>query len=329
MPDSRCLGLIAIRHEMTNQILPASNVKRRHFLPAGSIGYFSASTAGPLRGRQIFVLRKDHQDCYPASAEYVGRSKVIYGIGKYWDWDNYFRSSEPLVHSPVDRIMRSAGGNEIPLQDWASLAWYVAMLFTRGPDFEWELEAQLRAEGQPTTNVTPGYAIDGQRIGAAVARARWEFVWTPEKPWILGDRGITGLLHSRWKTPAYIVPIRKDFAAVVGAGPFQKQIKWDGAQWLIEIPSHKASGSTTEEMNALAWHASRQEIYGPTPEPLFAARAHATGVPAQLAAIAPLYRNAQLLGMTQPERMKDDMLLFTMMGGLRPPGPGEEPYLHV
>ena len=242
--------------------------KKRHYLPAATIGYFSADTSPErLRKRLVWVLRKKTDTPRLDEAENVGFGKLIYGYGKddLFDGDNYFKAAEPWIHQPVDRIMASPD-SWVPADDWA-----------------------------------------------------WEFVQSPNRDFILGDRGITGTYVTRWETNGYFVPLRKNFGVMLGPAPYPKTLQWSDGTWRIDIPAYTAPADFTDQINHVTWHAARQEVYGPNREQLLEVKALADSVPPSIQAIAPQYEAAQLLGLDLQKRMKDEMLWLKLLFGMNGP----------
>src|SRR5258708_5765223 len=144
--------------------------KKRHYLPAATIGYFSADTSPErLRKRLVWVLRKKTNTPRLDEAENVGFGKLIYGYGKgdLFDGDNYFKAAEPWIHQPVDRIMASAD-SWMPADDWAKLAWYITIQITRNPDLELGAKDLVEAIGWKPDRWGVGYFLNAQRTSAAV-----------------------------------------------------------------------------------------------------------------------------------------------------------------
>jgi hypothetical protein len=245
-------------------MLPRSpGVVRRHHLPAGHIGYFSADETTPRRRmRRVCVLDKAENRTFWSLAQNVGCANRIYGYGKEWDWDRYLSGAEPFIHEPVDRLMRD-GPDHFKLDDWAKLAWYITLLFARGPDLEYEIEQRVAETGMDPRRISPGYIINAQRIGSAIVRARWGVMWSNELDLVLGDRGITGMYLRRVQAYGYFIPLRRNFGVVITAGPHPKQVRWSGQDWEIAIESSIASGNRP---NMWTWLASRKQTYGPAPD---------------------------------------------------------------
>ncbi len=295
--------------------------KKLHYLPAATIGYFSANTSPEqLRKRLVWVLRKNSDTPRLDEAENVGFGKLIYGYGKgeLFDLDDYFKPAEVWIHQPVDRIMASVS-SWIPADDWTKLAWYITIQITRNPDLEQGIEDIVKEGVWSRSKVGVGYPLNTQRTSTAVIRARWEFVWSPDRDFILGDRGITGMYVPRWETNGYFVPLRKNFGVMLGPAPYKKTLKWSDGSWQIDIPAYTAPAEFTDEINLVTWHAARQEIYGSNKEQLREVKALADSVPQSIQAIAPRYEAAQLLGLDLQERMKDEMLLLSLLFGIKEP----------
>ncbi len=295
--------------------------KKRHYLPAATIGYFSANTSPEqLRKRLVWVLRKNSDTPRLDEAENVGLGKLIYGYGKgkLFDLDNYFKPAEVWIHQPVDRIMVS-DNSRIAADDWAKLAWYITIQIVRNPDLEYGIEDIVKEGVWSRSKVGVGYPLNAQRTSTAVIRARWEFVRSPDRDFILGDRGITGTYVPRWETNGYFVPLRKNFGVMLGPAPYKKTLKWSDGSWHIDIPAYTTSAEFTDEINLVTWHAARQEIYGSNKEQLLEVKALADSVPQLIQAIAPRYEAAQLLGLDLQERMKDEMLWLKLLFGMNEP----------
>jgi hypothetical protein len=217
----------------------------------------------------------------------------------------------------------------VDANDWAKLAWYATIQIARNPDGERELEKLARA-GWNLANTSIGFPLNAQRISSAVVRARWHFIWSPDRDFVLGDRGITGISYPPWKSWAYFVPLRRNFGVVLGPGPYEKQMKWSGGMWHIYIPTFGIANETAGLINATAWHAARSEIYGASAEALVRAREAASSVPPDIQEVAPMCDGAPLLGLDVHARMDDELLLLNMLRGIREPDDKDnEVYLKV
>lgn len=154
--------------------------RRRHYIPAHLIGSFSSNgVLLPKRNRPICVVRLATQQTRTDLAKNVGLKKGIYGYGKgsTFDHDDMFKSSEKGSGQPVDNLA-AASFDKLLADDWIHLADYVASQITRGPDAEYELEANIQREGWDASRVSMGYPMNYLRISTAVIRAEWEFVKT-------------------------------------------------------------------------------------------------------------------------------------------------------
>lgn len=295
--------------------------KKRHYLPASSIGYFSASSSpAQLRQRIIWVLRKESETSYQTKAENVGFGKQIYGYGKgkFMDFDDYFKDAEKYINQPVERIM-SSDNSWTYANEWLKLAWYISIQITRNPDLEREVEAIMKEKKYNASKTSVGYPLNAQRTSSAILRAKWAFLWSNDKDFILGDRGVTGTYFPDWKTNGYFVPLRKNFGVMLGPAPYKKQIKWFDNYWHIDIPAYTSTPSFTDKINSITWHASREEVYGSSREQLIDARVSSSSVPTSIQSIAPKYESAQLLGLSPKQRMDDEGVLIRMLGGIKEP----------
>ncbi len=207
----------------------------------------------------------------------------------------------------------------ISADDWTKLAWYITIQITRNPDLEYGIEDIVKEGVWSQSQVGVGYPLNAQRTSAAIIRARWEFVRSPARDFILGDRGVTGTYIPRWETNGYFIPLRKNFGVMLGPAPYNKTLKWFDESWHIDILTYTATAKFTDEINLITWHAARQEIYGSNKEQLLEVKALADSVPQSIQAIAPRYEAAQLLGLDLQERMKDEMLLFRILFGIKEP----------
>jgi len=305
--------------------------KKRHYLPAGSIGYFSSEpNLRRLRDSRVHVLRKKADTPFITTAANVGYGTAIYGYGKgeFFDHDSYFKGAERLVHGPVDSI-RSTRGRWLQADDWSKLAWYITTLIARGPDAEKGLE-RLVEKGWKTDRISMGYPLNAQRISSAVVRARWEFVKSPWRDFVLDDRGITGLVWRPWHSHAYFIPLRKNFGVVVGQAPYKKQLKWFSDSWHISIRTRLLLPNQVDGTNAITWHAAREQIFGPNDRQLLKARSQSQRVSSENQKISQAYEAAQLMGLSASDRRKDEMLLLSILGGIkRPDDTDKEHYLTI
>jgi hypothetical protein len=162
--------------------------RRRHYLPAHLIGSFSPEDVSlPKRDRSIYVLRHNAAQARLDVAKNVGLKAGIYGYGKgaTFDHDDMFKSSERGSGEPVDNLIAAPTG-KILANDWLCLADYVASQITRGPDAEYELEANIQKDSLDPARVSMGYPMNYLRISSAVIRAEWEFIKNPDNNFIIG-----------------------------------------------------------------------------------------------------------------------------------------------
>jgi hypothetical protein len=112
----------------------------------------------------------------------------------------------------------------------------------------------------------------------------------------------------------YLLPVRKNVAILLGAGPYQKRIRWSGDQWEIQLEYQTIAADYADGLNTISWHASRAEVYGPDKSQLLAVRQSARLASAEVRRVAPLYSAAGLLGLTDQQRRAEEMLIFTALG---------------
>lgn len=122
------------------------------------------------------------------------------------------------------------------------------------------------------------------------------------------------------------MPLRRNFGIILGRAPYEKQLRWNNDAWHIEIELLRIGKSTVDRLNKMMWHAAREEIYGRSAELLLHVKQAAQGMPEIAADIATRYEGAQFLGLTAHERMKDELLLLRLLGGIKKPGE-EGPFL--
>lgn len=303
-------------------------LSRRHFMPAGSIGYFSSDQEGPRRDRRIFCRRKNGAVAYQTKPDKVAWSRTVYGAGKdaLNDHDDYFSPFEQLNDDAVTDLLE----DRCRWKDaniWVRLAGYVASRLTRTPDTEFELAETMSDWGSP--HVTVGYPMDMQRMSASVLRTRWELVSIKDYELILNDRGFAGFFHSEWDAAALVVPLRPHYAVVIGGGQrHQKQLRWSDEKWQIELPTHYLARSLVEDLNTLLWFGARDECYASDGQLLDDAVSDESPGPEvrDLADARPYVLG--ILGSSLEERMADELLLLRLLPGIDPGG-AETPFLWV
>lgn len=302
----------------------SAKAKKRHVIPAGHIGLFSNEIDSKrLRRSRVCVLRRSIAKPFLTTAENVGYRKYFYDYQGGWDFDGYFRGFEPFLYLPVDSLI-NGHSNVVPLKEWVRVAAYLASLITRGPDLEEDLN-QMAADGKiDRTRASVGYPINFQKTSAAVLRARWALEWSPEREFVLPDRGITGLAFGTWNSYVYHFPLRKNFAVLVGRGPYQKPLHFRDGEWWIQLEGGIRLNENTASVNSVAWLASRNECYGSGADLLLDARQRATSLPLEVQEIAQAYQGTVLLGLSKEEQMRDFLLIYRLLGGLGSPG-DEEP----
>lgn len=206
---------------------------------------------------------------------------------------------------------------------WVKLAAYCASRITRDPHDELQ-SAEFFA--QWPAGASMGYPLNMMRLSAAVLRCRWEFIRSPQQEFILNDRGYAGLLHQAWGAPALLVPLRRDSAVVFGGGRrHKKQLAWRNGRWEIEIPTRVISAELTSILNALSWIGARDEVYAAKPELIELAAAHHVSVPVEVERLAQAWEYvSEILGSTSEQNRNDEMLLYSLLRGIRVPEGDED-----
>jgi hypothetical protein len=319
--------------ELNATVLPGprggSGGARRHHLPAAAIGRFSFDTTKPKRrNRPVWVLRNGVAEPFVQSPENVGFVEGLYGYGTSIDNDNFFKASEDFVHQPVDNICRQIGDNTIgtyKISDWAKVAWYISTLFMRGPEFEEAAKQQVdMAFGAGKVPTMMLYEWSTKKLSSAVMRANWQFVANVENDFILPDRGVTGMCWFDLKTFGYVVPLRPHFGVKLGPAPSPKLVKWDGTDWVIDIPTKLVGKGFGQAMNGLSYIASRKECYGSSAELLTKARDRAGDVPEFVREMSQNYQSGVYLGLNRErDEAEQEILMNLAFNGPRDPAAGD------
>jgi hypothetical protein len=255
-------------------------------------------------------------------AENVGWAYNIYR-GQLWpgyDMDRYFSRLEQMSLAPVDELEQGSSG-DISALAWARVAAYITSQFVRNPDLEDDIQDMI-ARGVAPDRILAGNPLDFQRVGAAVYRARWEFIRT-SKDLLLNDRGITAVSSPDWKDEwGYIVPLRKRLAARIGGGPYEKRLTWNGTEWRIDIPIVSVGDQQIDVLNDWTWASAANELYGSSLTLLAETEARATKMRAALPDLPKHLRGAGMLTLPDQQRRDDEMLISWLPGGIQPPREG-------
>lgn len=288
-------------------------------MPANSIGFFSEVESGRRRDRRIFCKRRTAGDVFVTTPTNVGWLPGAYGQGKsdWHDHDRFFGQFERFNSGRLTPLL----ADQSPTKDadlWVKLAAYCASRIARDPQDE--LQSAEFFAGWPA-GASIGYPLNFQRLSAAVLRCRWEFIRSPQHEFILSDRGYAGLVQPEWEAPALLLPLRRDSAILLGGGQrHPKQLVWRNKKWEIEIPTRAISGELTRSLNALSWIGARVEVYASRPESIELAAAHHAGVPSHIERLAQAWEFVRdILGGTVEENRKDEMLLYSVLAGIRAP----------
>lgn len=295
---------------------------RLHFVPAAYIGHFSrAPDLGNLRGSKIAVHRFDPRANFESVVENVEfwrrRARVVLplvaGAGAAEHDDS--RSLEVHALEPVDRL-RESPSDDLPAEEWARVAVFIASLFVPYPILDAAMNKRSQDRRFSRGEVEGGYSRNTQRAVSAVLRARWEFVRTP-KDLILNDRAVSGAGFRDWALWGYFVPLRKDFGVRIARGPYPKQITWNGSQWRIAIPVAALDDEQTDTLNHWTWGCAAAEVYGSSVRLLAEIDARAPGIVG-----ARDFHDTMVAGIldgSDQERLRDQVLLFSLLDGMDPP----------
>jgi hypothetical protein len=295
---------------------------RRHYVPAAYIGHFSADpNLGNLRRSKIAAHRFDPPadfESAPQNVEFFpGAYRVIpWVVDPGVSIQHGFSSLAAHALRPVDRL-RGSSSNDLPADEWAKVAAFVASLFVPYPVLDAALNKRPRDMRVPRDLADVGYSRNTQRIVSAVLRARWECLRTP-KDLILNDRAVSAVQFRDWGRSGYFIPLRKDFGVRITRGPYPKQITWNGSDWRIAIPVATLSEEQTDNLNRWTWFLAVDEVYGSSLRLLAEIEERATaaiGAPVDFHDIMV----AGILGASDQERLEDQVLLFRLLGEIDPP----------
>jgi hypothetical protein len=287
--------------------------RKQHYVPAALIGAFSPdATPGPLRKRKVWVARRGSAGATFERAENVGYANGLYPVGhQNVDVDAHLSVAEPSLLPAVDAVRRNRTG-EHDLRSWVVLVDYVVTLFARSPLFPANLRRRLlhvvgpgRLLDRITAPVVASEArlFEVQRIGVAVALARWCFFET-DRPMILNDRGAAPML-SPWGTTGYAVPLGPNFGVMLGAQSGGPRV--DRRRRRIWIPVVTIGVANTEELNTILTAYAMREVYA-TRRPDVESAAGRIGRAADHAPDDP-FDAAQLLGIASRDRRRGELLL--------------------
>lgn len=237
-----------------------SNKSKRHYLPAASIGFFSAHPKKRRRKSCVAVLRQGVYGIKMMTAENVGWAHGIYGQGKTGllaDCDKYFSKFERLNNSKLDCILTGIS-NYVNAQFWLQISYYISSLIARNPDLELSKTNLFSND-----NINVGYCMDMQRITSAILRARWMLINSDDAEFILPDRGISFInLAQRGMKIAICVPIRRHSLLLIGGDGIQRKILFrTDDQWLTRLEHTKINRDEVYTINACMMTNARKECY--------------------------------------------------------------------
>lgn len=228
------------------------------------------------------------------------------------------------MHGPVDKLISTEAG-VLPADVWFSTAACIASLLTKQLDLELSLEEIAASQGIPRSSIAPGYVLTFGRVAAAVYRAGWAVLSTaPSTPFLLNDRGATGIPVQAWESFGYFVPLRPTFGVLVGGGPQTKALAWDGSAWRIHLPRRVEAADSVDILNMWTALGAHDQVYGPAD---VAARAYlaCTQTDAHDIELAGAVAEGPLLGIELRQRMNDEQLWQRFARGLPAPT-AEDPH---
>lgn len=300
---------------------------RRHWIPASLIGYFSPHPIRTrLRENKVHVIRKDDSTrVFSTRAENIACSPKLYrgsllpGI----DDDDFFRPFEDAVHTPVKRLKQVFRSGLCDAKSWAKVAGYISMQFSRDPDYEKEIPDIAANTGWDINQIDIGYILDFPRFAAAVLRAEWVIMSDPSRSLILNDRGISVCKFSDCDVPGYFIPLRPDIGICI-FGRKQKRLRWNGSSWSIEIPAEVISSDQAAILNNWTWASAPEMAMGRDSETLLSSALTGKIIQNQLGNIGQFRHGAPLLNLSAKERRDDEMLLQSLLSGIRQPSQKED-----
>ncbi|WP_353827784.1 DUF4238 domain-containing protein [Agromyces sp. SYSU T0242] len=302
---------------------------KRHFVPAALIGQFAQNPNSlRLRKSRISVVRLTPPRSFLTAAENVGHARDLYRGSPFpgSDNDSYFSTFEKFAQEPVSRIIEELGRG-IEFDSWIKLAGYVTSQFTRAPELERSLDELAETSEWSRDQMDVGYILNTQRVSSAVVRARWEFMRTP-KDLILNDRGLAPVQFGDWGARGYFFPLRKRFGLRIAGGPHPKSVAWNGERWLIDVPVANISVEQTDNLNCWTWCGAVDEVYGSSAELLSDTQPLAELMKNDLPNLVSYNQGAKLLSLPASQRIEDEMLLISTLGGINAPVDGD-PTLYV
>ena len=196
--------------------------RRHHYLPAAVIGRFgSESDLIPARERRVWVLRRNGTIALQAATT-VAYQNNLYSEEEDFNIDDLWFYHEQNFNPAIDTIFQEYPG-PYRIEPWANVSTYIASNFARSPDFP---EQHRRRLGHDLGNnfkqrMSLIRFLETFRVSGAVARAHWTIVQSPAHPLVLNDRGGTAMYDPERNAHGYVIPLRRNLAAMLSRGPEQ------------------------------------------------------------------------------------------------------------
>jgi hypothetical protein len=236
--------------------------RRQHYLPAAVIGRFGTGDAlTPTRERKVWVLRRNGTAALQAATS-IAYQNNLYAADADFNIDDLWFYHERNFNPAIDAIFRDSPG-PYAIDSWARVATYVASNFARSPDLPDQHTRRLGVNFGDASRENTGVIrfLETFRVSAAVARAHWTIIQSPEYPLILNDRGGTAMYDPKRNAHGYVIPLRRNLAAMLSRGPHDKPILWLDGAWRIDLPAGIISDEQARSLNAATWAQCRREVY--------------------------------------------------------------------
>ncbi|HEY5214875.1 MAG TPA: hypothetical protein VIJ38_17820, partial [Acidobacteriaceae bacterium] len=215
----------------------------------------------PTRERRVWVLRRNGTTALQAATS-VAYQNNLYAGDEDFNIDDLWFYHEHNFNPAIDAIFQEFPG-PYQIDSWANVATYIASNFARSPDFPDQHRRRLGRNFSNSSTERTGLIrfLETFRVSGAVARAHWSMLQSPDYPLILNDRGGTAMYDPSRNANGYVIPLRRNLAAMLSRGPYDKPILWLDGTWRIYLPARILSGEDTRTLNAATWAQCRREVY--------------------------------------------------------------------
>lgn len=256
-----------------------------HYLPAGFLGRFSATTAGSLRERPLFVLEPGKDKATPTTAEGIGYEKDLYTLyGAHNNQapdaiDSVWALYEQRLGPALDELAKP-GQKTISANTWLRvLVPFVAGLFVRGAEFgkRYEGRPNLKSIYADSGFATPEWRSDNtnnsrliefQRLLAPVMAARWVVMHTKgSHPVITNELGFTIFQPPDGSDPGIAIPIGPNtILGIIRTWPTHGRLVMQDSgtgQWRAFMDHRTLTENDQKNFNEAMANISRGFIAGP------------------------------------------------------------------